>query len=127
MIDFATLERPATPNTYLVCTPELCRAAHANEASPVFGKDVATVRAALAALVPDATFREDGANVHASWVAVTRIMRFRDDVDVLLAPTSGGGTQVAIYSRSRIGYGDMGANRKRVQALLAALRQRLGA
>lgn len=126
MIDFATVERPASPNTYLVCTPELCRAARADEPSPVFNASTDAVRAAIKEIVPDIAFTESPQGVRGSYVAVTSIMRFRDDVDVLLAPTADGRTQVAIYSRSRVGYSDLGANRKRVQGILQKLRARLG-
>lgn len=127
MIDFATLERPASPNTYLVCTPELCRAARADEDAPVFAASLDAVRAALTELAPGITFRDCAQGVCGSYVAVTRLMRFRDDVDVLLAPAGESRTQVAVYSRSRVGYSDMGANRKRVRALLDGLKRKLGA
>jgi uncharacterized protein (DUF1499 family) len=125
MLDFATFERATTPNTYLACTPELCRVARADEPAPTFARPVADVRAALVALQPDAEIVEAGGRVQAHYVATTRVMRFRDDVDVLLAPTANGGTQVAVYSRSRVGFSDLGANRKRVKALLKALAARL--
>ncbi|MDX2235743.1 MAG: DUF1499 domain-containing protein [Hyphomonadaceae bacterium] len=127
MIDFSTLERPASPNTYLVCTPELCRAARADEPAPVFAVPLETVRLALKDIAPTIAFTPCAQGLCGSFVAQTRLLRFKDDVDVLLAPTASGGTQVAIYSRSRVGYSDLGANRKRVQALLAKLRAKLAA
>lgn len=127
MIDFATFERPLTPNTYLVCTPEICSAARADAPSPTFNVDVATVRAAIASIVPEAVFTDGPQGMQATYVATTRILRFKDDVDVLLVATAAGGTQVALYSRSRVGVSDLGKNRQRGNALLKALAGKLSA
>lgn len=126
MIDFATLERPGSPNTYLVCTPEICGAARADEAAPVFSNDLATVRAAVQALAPGVNWREEGPALHGAYVATTALLRFKDDVDILLVPTAEGRTQVCIYSRSRVGHSDLGANRKRIRKLITDLSARLG-
>ena len=50
-------------------------------------------------------------------------MRFKDDIDIQIIPAQGetAETQIAIYSRSRIGYSDLGANRKRVAELIHKL------
>ena len=53
-----------------------------------------------------------------NFVAVSKLMRFKDDVDVEVFPVEPDGARVAIYSRSRVGYSDLGANRKRVKSLL---------
>ena len=54
----------------------------------------------------------DGNYVHA--VFVTPLMRYRDDVEFLLLPDK---HEIAVRSASRVGYGDMGANRKRIEAI----------
>lgn len=57
----------------------------------------------------------------ASFVARTKLMRFKDDIDVEIIPLSDNRSSFIIYSRSRIGYSDMGANRKRVDQWLKVL------
>jgi uncharacterized protein (DUF1499 family) len=58
-------------------------------------------------------------------VAVSRVFRFRDDVIVRVRP-DGGGSRVAIRSRSRVGRSDLGANAARIRAFRDALLTRPG-
>lgn len=57
--------------------------------------------------------------VHA--VFTTRLMRYRDDVEFGLDAASG---QIRVRSASRVGYGDMGVNRERIESIRAALAER---
>lgn len=54
-------------------------------------------------------------------VFTTRLMRYRDDVELALRRDSG---EIDVRSASRVGHGDMGANRDRVESLRAALAER---
>jgi Protein of unknown function (DUF1499) len=54
-------------------------------------------------------------------VAVTRLLRFRDDVTVRVRPTAGG-SRVDVRSRSRLGRDDLGANAARIRRFLRDLR-----
>ncbi len=54
-------------------------------------------------------------------VFTTKLMRYRDDVEFLLRPQQG---EIAVRSASRVGYGDMGANRNRIESIRAALGER---
>ena len=58
-----------------------------------------------------------------SFIAVTPLMKFKDDVYVQAVPVEGepGRSRVAIYSASRIGYSDLGTNEKRVNELLGLI------
>ena len=51
-------------------------------------------------------------------VAITPTMRFRDDVQLLFQPNA---QTIQVRSSSRLGIGDMGANRKRVESLRSTL------
>lgn len=61
--------------------------------------------------------RRDGDYAHA--VFVTRLLRFRDDVELRLDAEA---RRIHVRSASRLGYSDLGANRKRVEALREAFR-----
>ncbi len=61
-------------------------------------------------------------------VAVTAMLRFRDDVVVRVRPCEdGAGAVVDMRSKSRKGKGDLGANAKRIQAFFEQLEQTLPA
>ena len=80
------------------------------------------IAATLRGLEPSAQFyTEPNGDIRARYVAVTPLMRFRDDVDVLIRPVSAQQTRVAVFSRSRIGVSDLGANAARIEALQARL------
>jgi len=51
-------------------------------------------------------------------VFTTRTMRYRDDVEFNARPDR---NEIAVRSASRVGYGDLGANRKRVEWIRAEL------
>ena len=51
-------------------------------------------------------------------VFTSRLMRYRDDVEFQLAAS---GRAIEVRSASRIGHGDMGVNRERIESIRAAL------
>lgn len=71
------------------------------------------------ARMPGAT-RLSAEEGRAHWVFTTPWLRFRDDVHLLLAAKQG---PIHVRSASRIGYGDMGVNRARVERIRRAFAQ----
>ena len=63
---------------------------------------------------------EDAGRIEA--VATTRWFGFKDDIVVRVAP-SAGGSRVDVRSRSRVGRSDLGANARRIQDFLTAVRE----
>ena len=59
----------------------------------------------------------DAAPTYLHVESTTALMRYRDDLELWLRPERG---EIAVRSASRVGYGDMGANRARVEALRSA-------
>lgn len=123
-IDFAQLERPASPNTYLVAPEGLCQNAEADAAPPELNKSPRGLFSTLSELIAKerrwVSVETDAEQMRFKFVAKTPLIGFKDDVDILIIPTGDTAT-LAIYSRSRVGYSDMGANRKRVSKLLQDL------
>ncbi|MEM6534131.1 MAG: DUF1499 domain-containing protein [Pseudomonadota bacterium] len=125
-VDFATLERPPKPNTYLLAPKGLCQAAKPDANSPVFEEAPAELFSKVQTLVGDTPrwgkVRSDEAGLKLAFVASTALLRFKDDIDIQVLPgDDGSGARIAIYSRSRIGHSDLGANRKRVAKFIHEL------
>jgi len=128
-IDFKTLERPKSPNTYLLAPAELCEKAKPDRGSVRYSATPKTVFAAcMSAIEAQKSWTLAGADEAAGrlqFISTSALMRYKDDVDILLVPAANtpDTVELAIYSRSRVGYSDLGANAKRVGALLDALSQ----
>jgi len=73
-------------------------------------------REVVVALPGAVIVREEPAYLHAE--CMTRLLGFVDDLELQLRPQQ---ALIAVRSASRLGYGDLGANRRRVEALRAAL------
>jgi uncharacterized protein (DUF1499 family) len=80
------------------------------------GVDWAAVRAAVAAMPRTAIVEERPGYLHAE--SHSRLFRFVDDLELLASKS---GDRVDVRSASRVGYGDWGVNRARVESLRAAL------
>jgi uncharacterized protein (DUF1499 family) len=127
-VDFAGLERKASPNQYLVAPDGLTPRAKPDAESPVFSVPPDRLRDAFLAVAAEAprttVLSRSVDGLHLTLVQRTALMRFPDYIDVAIQPAPGGngdGSTIAIYSRSRFGYSDMGVNRKRVEDWMAAL------
>ena len=131
LIDFARLVRPNSPNTFLVAPDGLCEQAVPDETvAPFEVSPMALYSAVLRLIEAESRWTLQGQatdQLQLSFVATTALLRFKDDVDVLVRPASPGqaigtaGAEIAIYSRSRVGYSDLGANAKRVNNLIKKL------
>lgn len=126
-IDYQNLTRPKSPNTYLVAPGGFASPATADEVAPVFERPRMAVFDQIVGLAmerKDWTLEvADEATGRLKLVATSRLLRFRDDIDIVVLPVEGVPNQstIAIYSRSRVGRSDFGVNRKRVTELLATL------
>jgi uncharacterized protein (DUF1499 family) len=123
-LDFQTLERPKSPNTYLVAPAGFVDHAHPDEEGPIFfcsPESLFSQVEALVAMRKDWRLKAlDAQAGRISFIAVSKLLKFKDDVDIAILPDDGKST-LAIYSASRVGYSDLGANAKRVKELLASL------
>lgn len=126
-INFATLVRPTSPNTYLVC-PEGFSAVKPDQEAPIFSAALETVVKAwetVAAEQPRMTEVEDlrTERPQRTYVQRTALMGYPDIITVQIIDMNGDGTSIALYSRSQYGYSDMGANKRRVTDFLIRLEQ----
>ncbi len=124
LIEFPALKRPARPNNCLVAPDGFTGMVPVDDSAPVFDKTPKQVFGVVMDLVLERIEwrlrASDPDTLRISFIAVTPLLKFKDDVYVQAVPVDGeaGRSSVAIYSGSRIGYSDLGTNAKRVKELL---------
>lgn len=122
-MNFAKLERPNSPNTCFFAPAEMYTAKIDGSAPVYKDKPQELFERIFALLETSKSVRNLGTDPAAfkiKYVDVTRLMRFKDDIDIEVLPAEAGST-FAIYSRSRVGHSDLGKNRKRIKTLIQML------
>jgi uncharacterized protein (DUF1499 family) len=124
-VDFARLERRGSPNDALACPEGFCGGARAEIPSPVFAMDARALAAAMErALASESRLERvavDAAAGTARYVQRTPLLGFPDTIELRYLDLPGGGSSLVIYSRSKLGHSDLGANRARIERWLARL------
>ena len=123
VLDFAHLERPASPNTALAAPagfsprPDLLTPVYPLPA-PVLLARISAVAAAEPRTYPAASFPAAG---QADWVVRSAVWNFPDLVTAAVRADGSHHSTLILWSRSVYGYSDFGVNRARLRAWLAAL------
>ncbi len=122
---FKTLKRPDSPNHWLLAPADFV--VQPDAVAPVFAVPAAALRTAFMAVVQQTR----GANVitetagSAHVVVSTPVFGFRDDLHVQFITLSAQQSTLALYSASRVGYWDLGANRRRIEDWMTRLHSTL--
>lgn len=124
-MDFRTLTLKSSPNQYLVCPEGTCANATPHRTSPEFAMPAGALAQKFldSALAEPRTKLAEGSAEDLAFRLVQKsaLLRFADDIDVQIIPLGDDRSTLAIYSRSRVGYSDLGVNRKRIERWLAGL------
>lgn len=123
-VDFATLVRPSSPNTYLVCPKERC-AAVADEDGPIYAAPAAQLferaRTLLSAEPRTEVVQKQPELLRLVVVQRSAFFRFPDTITLQVFPLPDGTSTLAIYSQSNYGYGDFGVNKDRVRSWIGLI------
>jgi uncharacterized protein (DUF1499 family) len=128
-IDFARLERTAKPNQMLVLPVGFASAEAPDLESPVFDIPadglMEALEQVLVSKMRSRVLQKDRSLRQVQLVARTAVLRFPDDIWIQVLPDGAEQSALAIYSRSRYGYSDLGVNRRRVERWLGEIAQRV--
>lgn len=128
-VDFANLVRTSAPHDALACPEGVCGDAPVDIVTsvyPVSGEELRRIVREVATahprtdLVYAARWEEED-----RFVVRSAVMRFPDTVNARIFGAGDQGSMLALYSRSQIGYSDMGANLDRLHDWLAAIDARV--
>ncbi|HEY1933527.1 MAG TPA: DUF1499 domain-containing protein [Acetobacteraceae bacterium] len=126
-MDTAHIVRPASPNTALAAPagfappPDIVTPVYAAPAARLYA-DIEAVAAAQPRTYPAAAYPD---RLQAHWVVRSAALNFPDLVTAQIAPAGPDAATLVLYSRSMYGYSDLGVNRDRLEAWLAALHRML--
>lgn len=129
LTDPAEVTRTGRPNDYLVCPPGVCAAAadRASRTYPVPAERLAEAWTAVVAAAPRTRpIAADPAALLFAFEQRSALFGFRDTILVRFIPLATDRSTLAIYSRSEVGYWDLGVNSRRVETWLAALDAAVG-
>ena len=126
-IDFAALELTSKPNQFLVLPDGFTARSKAHYTSRVWrGTDQATLLANFKSVALDAP-RTEVTNENDSQVELCQksaLLKFPDFITAEAVEVPGG-SALCVYSRSKLGYSDLGVNAIRIQGWLEQLDVRL--
>jgi len=119
-IDFPTLVRARTPNTFLMAPDGLCANAKPDVVSRQYGSPAAQLRQAFLAVAlakprVSHTLKDDVA-LYDNLVVRSALFRFPDLIALHCLEAGNGRSSLAVYSRSVYGHSDLGVNRARIMA-----------
>lgn len=124
---FKNLQRPGSPNHWLAAPADY--AVKPDAVAPHFAVPAAALHAAVKTVVQQtggaAVNSETADGLHI--VFTSAVFGFKDDVRVHIIALSPQQSTLALYSASRVGYWDLGANRRRVEDWLARLQMVISA
>ncbi len=125
MLDFATLRLKPTPNQCLAAPAGITPQAQPHLAAPEFpvaaAKLYTATEAAIAAMPRTRILQIDPAQFAFEAEQRSAFFGFRDLISVKVVSLAPKRASLALYSRSLVGYSDLGVNASRVKAILAAI------
>jgi hypothetical protein len=128
-VEFETFRRPSRPNSALACPPGFCRNAAADFDPGVFPFPEDELRRRLTAfalmqprVLPVYRHAAPGLPTQDRYVERSALMSYPDTIDVRFIPLTESTSTLAVYSRSQIGYSDMGVNLVRVRRWIEGTR-----
>lgn len=128
-VDPLTVKEVESSNQYLVAPASLARV-RPNRESPEFDatpRELMIAFDSIALAAPRTKLAVGGpAELWATYVQRTRLMRFPDYISVIAIGLPSGKSTLAVFSRSVYGTGDLGVNQDRVDAWLGQMSEALG-
>ena len=124
--DPTTLARTGSPNDWLLCPTGACRARPRRRRPPTRSRRPRCTRRGRQSSRRSrgcTVIAEDAPRLLLMVQDRTPLLRFVDTVTIRVLPAADGGSTFAAYSRSNVGVGDLGTNRRRLERWLAALAQ----